>query len=91
MHKWVVRIYVQPFGVDFPQRIVKERDRAGPRHFGTLTKKLGLSAPGARRTRPQKVPAMNFHRSIVGKSPFAWPLPLRSRVQAFRCPARSRS
>ncbi|WP_146226579.1 hypothetical protein [Aneurinibacillus soli] len=32
----------------------RSRDRAGPRHFGTLTEKLGLSAPGARRTRPQK-------------------------------------
>ncbi|WP_231955983.1 hypothetical protein [Aneurinibacillus soli] len=70
---------------------MKERDRAGPRHFGTLTKKLGLFAPGARRTRPQKVPAMYLQRSIVGKNPFAWPLPLGSRVQAFRSPARSRS
>ncbi|WP_146226587.1 hypothetical protein [Aneurinibacillus soli] len=70
---------------------MEERDRAGPRHFGTLTEKLGLSAPGARRTRPQKVPAMYFRRSIVGKGPFACPLPLGSRVQAFRCPARSRS
>ncbi|WP_146226578.1 hypothetical protein [Aneurinibacillus soli] len=69
----------------------RSRDRAGPRHFGTLTKKLRLSAPGARRTRPQTMPAMYVHRSIVGKSPFACPLSLRSRVQVFRCPARSRS
>ncbi|WP_146226632.1 hypothetical protein [Aneurinibacillus soli] len=34
--------------------MVEERDRAWPRHFGTLTEKLGLSAPGANRTRPQK-------------------------------------
>ncbi|WP_231956075.1 hypothetical protein [Aneurinibacillus soli] len=34
---------------------------AGPRHFGTLTKKLELSAPGARRTRPQKEPMMYLH------------------------------
>ncbi|WP_231956222.1 hypothetical protein [Aneurinibacillus soli] len=71
--------------------VVEERDRVGPRHFGTLTKKLRLSAPGARRTRPQNMPAMRLHRSIVGKSPFACPLPLGSRVQAFRCPTRSRS
>ncbi|WP_146226654.1 hypothetical protein [Aneurinibacillus soli] len=70
---------------------MEERDRAGPRHFGTLTEKLGLSAPGARRTRPQKVSAMKLHRSIVGKSPFACLLPLGNRIQAFRCPARSRS
>ncbi|WP_231956051.1 hypothetical protein [Aneurinibacillus soli] len=71
--------------------MVEEQDRAGPRHFGTLTEKLGLSAPGARRTRPQNMPTMYWHRSIVGKSPFAYPLPLGSRVQAFRCPARSSS
>ncbi|PYE63074.1 hypothetical protein DFP93_103286 [Aneurinibacillus soli] len=35
-------------GWSFLQSVVEERDRAGPRHFGTLTKKLGLSAPGAR-------------------------------------------
>ncbi|WP_157737875.1 hypothetical protein [Aneurinibacillus soli] len=50
--------------------MVEEQDRAGPRHFGTLTKKWELSAPGARRTRPQKMPAMYPHGSIVGKSPF---------------------
>ncbi|WP_146226622.1 hypothetical protein [Aneurinibacillus soli] len=71
--------------------MVEELDRAGPRHFGTLAEKLGLSAPGAKRTRPQKMPTMDFHRSIVGKGPFVCPLPLGSRVQAFRCPARSRS
>ncbi|WP_231956126.1 hypothetical protein [Aneurinibacillus soli] len=71
--------------------MVKERDRAGPRHLGTLAKKRALSAPGARRTRPQKKPTMYLQRSIVGKSPFAWPLPLGSRVQVLRCPARSRS
>ncbi|WP_146226611.1 hypothetical protein [Aneurinibacillus soli] len=31
----------------------EEWDRAGPRHFGTLTEKWRLSAPGARRNRPQ--------------------------------------
>ncbi|WP_146226658.1 hypothetical protein [Aneurinibacillus soli] len=35
--------------------MVKERDRVGPRHLGTLTGKHRLSAPGARRTRPQKI------------------------------------
>ncbi|WP_157737958.1 hypothetical protein [Aneurinibacillus soli] len=50
--------------------MVEERDRVGPRHFGTLTEKWGLSAPGARRTRPQNMPAMYLQRSIVGKSPF---------------------
>ncbi|WP_146226667.1 hypothetical protein [Aneurinibacillus soli] len=71
--------------------MVEERERARPRHFGTLTEKWELSASGARRTRPQKVPTMYFRRSIVGKSPFTCPLPLGSRVQAFRCPARSHS
>ncbi|WP_157737797.1 hypothetical protein [Aneurinibacillus soli] len=51
--------------------MVEERDRAGPRHFGTLTGKLGPSAPGARQTRPQNMPTMYVHRSVVGKSPFA--------------------
>ncbi|WP_231956015.1 hypothetical protein [Aneurinibacillus soli] len=50
---------------------MKEQDREEPRHFGTLTGKLRLSAPSARRTRPQKVPTMYSHRSIVGKGPFA--------------------
>ncbi|WP_146226559.1 hypothetical protein [Aneurinibacillus soli] len=71
--------------------MVEKRDWAGPRHFGTLATKWGLSAQGARRTRPQNMPMMYLHRSIVGKSPFARPLPLGSHVQAFRCPARSRS
>ncbi|WP_146226549.1 hypothetical protein [Aneurinibacillus soli] len=39
----------------------------------------------------KRKPTMNSHRSIVGKGPFVCPLPLGSRVQAFRCPARSRS
>ncbi|WP_146226535.1 hypothetical protein [Aneurinibacillus soli] len=69
----------------------EEQDRAGPRHFGTLATEWRLSAPGARRTRPQNMPTMYVHRSIVGKSPFVCLLSLGSRVQAFRCPARSRS
>ncbi|BAU28636.1 hypothetical protein DFP93_105130 [Aneurinibacillus soli] len=56
--------------------MVEEWDRTEPRHFGTLTKKLGLSAPSARRTRPQKMSTMCVHRSIVGKGPFVCPLPL---------------
>ncbi|WP_269459504.1 hypothetical protein [Aneurinibacillus soli] len=39
----------------------RSRGRVGPRHFGTLTKKLRLSAPGAKRTRPQNMPAMDSH------------------------------
>ncbi|WP_146226631.1 hypothetical protein [Aneurinibacillus soli] len=75
----------------YRQRVVGKRYRAGPRHFGTLTGKYRLSAPGAKRTRPQKVPRDVFASKLVGKDPFACPLPLWSRVQAFRCPARSRS
>ncbi|WP_269459507.1 hypothetical protein [Aneurinibacillus soli] len=36
------------FGVGFLQSMVKERDRAGPRHFGTLATEYGLSTPGTR-------------------------------------------
>ncbi|WP_146226588.1 hypothetical protein [Aneurinibacillus soli] len=71
--------------------MVEDRDRARPRHFGTLATEWRLSAPGARRTRPQNMPTMYLQRSIVGKGPFVCLLPLGSRVQAFRCPARSRS
>ncbi|WP_181419274.1 hypothetical protein [Aneurinibacillus soli] len=50
--------------------MVEDRDRAGPRHFGTLATEWGLSAPGATRTRPQNMPTMYVQRSVVGKGPF---------------------
>ncbi|WP_146226636.1 hypothetical protein [Aneurinibacillus soli] len=49
--------------------MVEERDRAEPRHFGTLATEWGLSAPGARRTRPQKRAHDVFASKDCGQKP----------------------
>ncbi|WP_157737967.1 hypothetical protein [Aneurinibacillus soli] len=60
-------------GGGFLQRVVEERDRAGPRHFGTLAKEWELSALGARRTRPQKKAHDEFTSKHCGQRPVRLP------------------
>ncbi|WP_146226608.1 hypothetical protein [Aneurinibacillus soli] len=64
--------------------MVKERDQAEPRHFGTLATEWELSAPGARRTRPQRCPRCICIEALWAKArspdPFRWVIAYRRSV-----------